>query len=60
MANNDPVVNSIVQFPSSSIEFLADSNQCQHLSNESIKYLNAETTSIVRFLLQVNIGEKTK
>jgi len=45
-------------FPYSSIHFLADSNQCQHLSDECIKYLTLETTGIVRFFLQVS-GEKT-
>jgi len=53
----DQVVNSVLHFPYSSIQFLADSNQCQHLSDECIKHLTFETTGIVRFLLQVS-GKK--
>jgi hypothetical protein len=44
-------------FPYSSIHFLADLNQCQHLSDECIKYLTLETTGIVQFFLQVS-GKK--
>ena len=49
----DQAKTSVVHFPYSSIQFIADSNQCQHLSDESIKYLTVEATGIVRFLLQV-------
>jgi hypothetical protein len=51
------VVNSVLHFPYSSIQFLADANQCQHLSDECIKYLTLETTGIVRLLLVVS-GKK--
>jgi hypothetical protein len=57
MTTTNQVVNSVVQFPYSSIQFLADSNQYQHLSDECIKHLTLETTGIVRFLLQVS-GKK--
>ena len=46
--------SSLLHFPHSSIQFLADTNQCQHLSDESIKYLTLEVTGVVRFLLQVS------
>jgi hypothetical protein len=49
--------SSHLHFPYQSIQFIADSNQCQHLSDESMKYLTLEATGTVRFLLQVNHWE---
>jgi hypothetical protein len=54
MTTTDQAKNAILHFPYSSVQFIADSNQCQHLSDECIKYLTLETTGVVRFLLQVN------
>ena len=57
MTTTGQVGNSVLHFPYSSIQFLADSNQCQHLSDECIKHLALEATGTVRFLLQVS-GKK--
>jgi hypothetical protein len=43
--------HAVIHFPYSSIEFIADANQCQHLSDECIKYLTLESTNIVRTFL---------
>jgi hypothetical protein len=47
-------LDQVVQFPYASIQFLADSNQCQQLDDESIKYLTLETTDVIRTCLQVS------
>ncbi|CAF1381193.1 unnamed protein product [Rotaria sordida] len=52
MTTTDQAKTAILQFPYASIQFIADSNQCQHLSDECIKYLTLEATGVVRFLLQ--------
>jgi transcription initiation factor TFIID subunit 6 len=52
MTTTDQAKTAILHFPYSSIQFIADSNQCQHLSDECIKYLTLEATGVVRFLLQ--------
>jgi transcription initiation factor TFIID subunit 6 len=52
MTTTDQAKTAILHFPYSSIQFIADSNQCQHLSDESVKYLTLEATGVVRFLLQ--------
>jgi hypothetical protein len=57
MTTTSQVGNSALHFPYSSIQFLADSNQCQHLSDECIKHLTQEATRMVRFSLQVS-GKK--
>jgi hypothetical protein len=49
--------HAVIHFPYSSIEFIADANQCQHLSDECIKYLTLESTNIVRTFLHVS-GKK--
>jgi len=54
MTTNDQAKSSLLLFPNQSIQFLADFNQCPHLSDEAIRYLTGEATGIVRFLLQVN------
>ena len=59
MTTTDQAKTALLHFPYSSIQFIADSNQCQHLSDESIKYLTIEATGVVRFLLQV-INEMEK
>jgi hypothetical protein len=59
MTTANQTMNSALHFPYSSIEFLADSNQCQNLSDDCIKHLTSESTGVVRFLLQVS-GEKIK
>lgn len=53
MTTTDQAKTALLHFPYSSIQFIADSNQCQHLPDESIKYLTIEATGVVRFLLQV-------
>lgn len=53
MTTTDQAKTPILHFPYQSIQFIADSNQCQHLPDESIKYLALEATGVVRFLLQV-------
>ena len=53
MTTSDQVVTSALHFPYSSIQFLADTNQCQQLSDECIKHLTLETTGVVRTFLQV-------
>ena len=58
MTTTDQAKAVSLHFPYSSIQFVADSNQCQHLSDESIKYLTLEATGVVRFLLQVNDGNE--
>jgi hypothetical protein len=60
MTTTDQAKTGILHFPYSSVQFIADSNQCQHLSDECIKYLTLETTGVVRFLLQVNFEIKKK
>jgi len=52
MTTNDQAKSSLLLFPNQSIQFLADFNQCPHLSDEAIRYLTGEATGIVRFLLQ--------
>ncbi|CAF3342888.1 unnamed protein product [Rotaria socialis] len=52
MATTDQAKVPVLHFPYSSIQFIADSNQCQHLTDECIKYLTLEATGVVRFLLQ--------
>ncbi|CAF1446762.1 unnamed protein product [Adineta ricciae] len=52
MTTTDQAKTSILHFPNQSIQFIADSNQCQHLADESVKYLTLEATGVVRFLLQ--------
>ncbi|CAF4278369.1 unnamed protein product [Rotaria sp. Silwood2] len=52
MTTTDQAKTALLQFPSASIQFIADSNQCQHLTDECIKYLTLEATGVVRFLLQ--------
>jgi hypothetical protein len=54
MTTTDQAKTVVLHFPYSSIQFIADSNQCQHLSDESIKFLTLEATGITRFLLEVN------
>ena len=51
---SDQAKSALLHFPYSSTQFIADANQCQHLSDESTKYLTLEATGMVRFLLQVN------
>ena len=53
MTTTDQAKASVLHFPYQSIQFIADSNQCQHLTDESVKYLTLEATGVVRFLLQV-------
>jgi hypothetical protein len=53
MTTTDQAKISALHFPYSSIQFIADANQCQQLTDESIKYLTLETTGVIRFLLQV-------
>ncbi|CAF3598375.1 unnamed protein product [Rotaria sp. Silwood1] len=52
MTTTDQAKTALLQFPYASIQFIADSNQCQHLPDECIKYLTLEATGVVRFLLQ--------
>ena len=58
MTTTDQAKTVSLHFPYSSIQFVADSNQCQHLSDESVKYLTLEATGVVRFLLQVNLEDR--
>jgi hypothetical protein len=60
MTTTDQAKTAILHFPYSSIQFIADSNQCQHLSDECIKYLTLEATGVVRFLLQVDSRSQEK
>lgn len=53
MTTTDQAKTTILQFPYSSIQFITDANQCQHLTDECIKYLTLEATGVVRLLLQV-------
>ena len=57
MTTSNRTGNGRVQFAQSSIQYLADLHQCQHLSDECIKYLTLESSELVRSLLQVS-GKK--
>lgn len=59
MTASNRSVNGHVQFAHSSVQYLADLNQCQHISDECVKYLTLETSNRVRSLLQVS-GKKPR